>query len=185
MSKRIRIYTANDVAAHTNPGSCWVSRADKVYDVSAFLSDHPGGEDLILAHAGKDIEEVMKDRLEHEHSESAYSMLDEYVIGRLGTKESIVRDGSWQSPSPLLYNLRSYFGVDWEAPDDFHPDTTDSIQDYEKNAFLDLSKPLLRQVWEANFRCVAQVSGCQPEPLILLFRTANHTIFSRCTSLVT
>jgi 4-hydroxysphinganine ceramide fatty acyl 2-hydroxylase len=132
MSKRIRIYTTNDVAAHTKSGSCWVSRAGKVYDVSGFLSDHPGGDDLILAYAGKDIEEVMKDRIEHEHSESAYSMLDEYVIGRLGTKESIVRD-------------------DWEAPDDFHPDATDLVQDYEKNAFLDLNKPLLRQVWEANF----------------------------------
>lgn len=109
MSKRIRIYTANDVAAHTTSGSCWVSRAGKVYDVSGFLSDHPGGDDLILAHAGKDIEEVMKDRIEHEHSESAYSMLDEYVIGRLGTKESIVRDGSWQSASPLLYNFKTLF----------------------------------------------------------------------------
>ena len=44
--------------------------------------------------------------------------------------------------------------VDWEAPDDFHPDETDEAKDYEKNAFLDLRKPLLRQVWEANFRSV-------------------------------
>jgi len=109
MSKRIRIYTTEDVAAHTQPSSCWVSRAGKVYDVSGFLSDHPGGDDLILAHAGKDIEELMKDRLEHEHSESAYSMLDEYVIGRLGTKESIVRDGSWHSALPLLYGFKTLF----------------------------------------------------------------------------
>lgn len=132
MSKRIRIYTAEDVATHTTPSSCWVSRESKVYDVTAFIDDHPGGDDLILAHAGQDIGEVMKDKLEHEHSESAYSMLDEYIIGRVGVGEAVVRD-------------------DWEAPDDFHPDATDSAKDYEKNAFLDLRKPLLRQVWEANF----------------------------------
>ncbi len=44
--------------------------------------------------------------------------------------------------------------LDWEATDDFHPDNTDSLKDYEKNQFVDLRKPLLRQVWEANFRRV-------------------------------
>jgi 4-hydroxysphinganine ceramide fatty acyl 2-hydroxylase len=100
--------------------------------VTAFVNDHPGGDDLILQHAGKDIGGVMEDKLEHEHSDAAYAMLDEYVVGRLGNPESIVRD-------------------DWEAPDDFHPDATDSEKDFEKNAFLDLRKPLLRQVWESNF----------------------------------
>lgn len=49
------------------------------------------------------------------------------------------------------------FCVDWEAPDDFHPETTDEVRDFEKNQFLDLRKPLLRQVWEANFRCALSV----------------------------
>lgn len=95
MSKRIRIYTADDVATHSNASSCWVSRAGKVYDVTGFLNDHPGGDDLILQHAGKDIEEAMKDKLEHEHSDSAYDMLEELSIGRLGSGEAVVRDGSF------------------------------------------------------------------------------------------
>ena len=93
MSKRIRIYTAEDVATHTTSVSCWVSRGGKVYDVTAFVDDHPGGDDLILAYAGKDIGEIMQDKLEHEHSDAAYSMLDEYVIGRVGVGEAVVRDG--------------------------------------------------------------------------------------------
>lgn len=100
MSKRIRIYTAEDVADHAEASSCWVSRAGKVYDVTSFLNDHPGGDDLILQHAGKDIEEVMKDKLEHEHSDSAYNMLDEYVIGRLGNAQSIVREGTRLNSAP-------------------------------------------------------------------------------------
>jgi len=43
--------------------------------------------------------------------------------------------------------------IDWEATEDFYPEDTDSAKDYEQNEFLDLSKPLLRQVWESNFRC--------------------------------
>ena len=71
MSKRVRIFTAEDVAVHNTRSSCWVSRNGKVYDVSPFLADHPGGDDLILNYAGKDVGEVMADRDEHEHSESA------------------------------------------------------------------------------------------------------------------
>jgi len=40
---------------------------------------------------------------------------------------------------------------DWEATDDFHPEDTDTAKDFEENQFLDLGKPLLRQVWEAKF----------------------------------
>lgn len=46
------------------------------------------------------------------------------------------------------------FWKDWEATDNFHPEETDEAKDYEKNQFLDLRRPLLRQVWEANFRFV-------------------------------
>ena len=35
--------------------------------------------------------------------------------------------------------------------EDFHPEETDTKEDYEKNQFLDLSKPMLLQVWNANW----------------------------------
>ncbi|THV07108.1 fatty acid-2 hydroxylase [Dendrothele bispora CBS 962.96] len=132
MSKRMRIYDEEELSAHNSTSSCWVSRNDKVYDISKFLPDHPGGDDIILRYAGKDIGSVMADKEEHEHSEAAYSMLDEYFIGKLGNTDTIVKE-------------------DWEATDDFHPDDTDEAKDFERFQFLDLRKPLLRQVWEGNF----------------------------------
>ncbi|PSR78599.1 hypothetical protein PHLCEN_2v7346 [Hermanssonia centrifuga] len=132
VSKRIRIYTAEDVTSHSSQSNCWISHSGKVYDVTSFLDDHPGGDDLIMSHAGKDVTAVMKDPTEHEHSESAFDMLEEFVVGRLGSSDNIVSD-------------------DWVPEDDFHPEQTDLGQDFEKNQFLDLRKPLLRQVWEAGF----------------------------------
>jgi 4-hydroxysphinganine ceramide fatty acyl 2-hydroxylase len=98
MSKRVRIYTAEDVASHKTESNCWLSRRGKVYNVSRFINDHPGGDDIILKYAGKDVNGVMagKDGESHEHSESAYDMLDEYQIGRLGTEETIVSDGTFR-----------------------------------------------------------------------------------------
>ncbi|EIW55518.1 oxidoreductase [Trametes versicolor FP-101664 SS1] len=132
MSKRIRIFTAEDVERHSTASDCWVTRNGKVYDVSAFLPDHPGGDDLIVNFAGKDIGAIMKDATEHDHSDSAYDMLDEYCIGRVRAGENIVSE-------------------DWEATDDFEPEETDVTADFEKNEFLDLRRPLFWQVWEANF----------------------------------
>jgi len=102
ISKRTRIYAQEDIATHVDSKSCWITRAGKVYDVTGFLQDHPGGDDLILQYAGKDVDEVMKDSEEHDHSDSAYDMLEEYVIGRLGTGEATVSEGTW-------------LPVEWEA----------------------------------------------------------------------
>jgi len=165
MSKRIRIYTASDVLQHNSENSCWVTHRGKVLDVTNFLMDHPGGEELILKHAGKDVENVMKNTEEHEHSESAYGMLDEFLIGRLGARENRVSD-------------------DWVATDDFTPEDTDEAADYEKNQFLDLRKPLMKQMWYGNFRHVVP-----PSPLSWCidpqFHVARRIIFNRFINLGT
>ncbi|KAI0065255.1 fatty acid-2 hydroxylase [Artomyces pyxidatus] len=132
MSKRIRIFTLLDVEEHNNEGSCWITYKGKVFDVTKFLPDHPGGEEFLLKFAGQDVEEAMKDVEEHEHSDSAYAVLEEFLIGRIGAGESVVSD-------------------DWVADDDFHPENTDTAADFEKNQFLDLTQPLLKQMWYANF----------------------------------
>ena len=100
ISKRVRIYTAEDVSKHNSRRSCWVTRNGKVYDVTSFLADHPGGEEFILEYAGEDVGTIMTDKESHDHSESAYEMLDEFVIGRLHEGETIVSDGASLSLFP-------------------------------------------------------------------------------------
>jgi 4-hydroxysphinganine ceramide fatty acyl 2-hydroxylase len=133
--------------------------------------DHPGGEELILKHAGKDVEDAMKDTEEHEHSESAYGMLDEFLIGRLGARENVVSD-------------------DWVATDDFTPEDTDEAADYEKNQFLDLRKPLMRQMWNCNFRhvpfiCPSPLSSIRSWYIDPRFHSAKRIIFNKFINLGT
>ncbi|GAA6043520.1 hypothetical protein JCM8097_002256 [Rhodosporidiobolus ruineniae] len=131
-SKRVRILLQEDVDKHRTAKDCWVVHNGKVYDVTQFLEDHPGGDNLILDWAGKDITAVMDDPVEHSHSDSAYSVLDEYLVGRLGTEETIT-------------------DPNFEFKDDWHPEDTDNHKDWEKNQFLDLERPLIMQVWNAEF----------------------------------
>ncbi|RMY01281.1 hypothetical protein D0866_15813, partial [Hortaea werneckii] len=76
-----------DVAAHRTAKSCFVTIGTKVYDVTEFLEDHPGGADLILQYAGKDVKEAMEDPISHAHSEAAWEMLDDYLVGFMATEK--------------------------------------------------------------------------------------------------
>jgi len=48
-------YTAAQVASHNTEKDAWVIINNKVYDVTNFLSQHPGGKNILLKHAGSDI----------------------------------------------------------------------------------------------------------------------------------
>ncbi|TKA67740.1 hypothetical protein B0A55_07785 [Friedmanniomyces simplex] len=76
-----------DVAAHNTAKSCYVTIGTKVYDVTEFLGDHPGGGDLILQYGGKDAKEAMEDEVSHAHSEAAWDILDENLIGFVATEK--------------------------------------------------------------------------------------------------
>jgi len=51
MSKTIAF---TEIAKHATKDDCWVAIHGKVYDVTAFLEEHPGGAGVIMAYAGKD-----------------------------------------------------------------------------------------------------------------------------------
>ena len=142
----VKFYTQDEVLSHNTPNSCWVLYKGKVYDVTEFIQDHPGGDDLILDYAGKDVTDIMKDELEHDHSEAAYEILEEYCIGTLalsnldGTEMISATDGETLNGADK----------DYDKPD-FHPSVTDTAVDVKTNQFLDLRKPLIPQMLRANF----------------------------------
>ncbi|KAL2024209.1 hypothetical protein VTK56DRAFT_9365 [Thermocarpiscus australiensis] len=49
-----KVFSAEEVAKHTSPESCWVVIHGNVYDVTEFLPEHPGGSKIILQLAGRD-----------------------------------------------------------------------------------------------------------------------------------
>ncbi|KAF9446522.1 hypothetical protein P691DRAFT_794412 [Macrolepiota fuliginosa MF-IS2] len=46
------------VAEHNSRDSCWIIVHDKIYDVTEFLDEHPGGSKIILKYAGVDATEA-------------------------------------------------------------------------------------------------------------------------------
>lgn len=58
----------------------WMSIENNVYDVTKFLEEHPGGEDVLLEFAGKDATEAFNDV---GHSQDAKEELKKYLIGSI------------------------------------------------------------------------------------------------------
>jgi cytochrome b involved in lipid metabolism len=50
-------YTREQVAAHNTKDDCWIILHNRVYDITDFLADHPGGRKAPLLYAGKDATE--------------------------------------------------------------------------------------------------------------------------------
>lgn len=84
-SRTLPTLPSAEVASHNTSKSCYVTIGTKVYDITPFLEDHPGGADLILQHAGKDVKEAMEDEVSHAHSEAAWEILDDHLIGFMAT----------------------------------------------------------------------------------------------------
>eukprot|EP00050_Salpingoeca_kvevrii_P014994 m.42694 g.42694 ORF g.42694 m.42694 type:complete len:238 (+) comp6103_c0_seq2:268-981(+) len=49
-----KVFTKEEVKQHNTKDSCWITLMGRVYDVTEFLAEHPGGEKSILKVAGKD-----------------------------------------------------------------------------------------------------------------------------------
>ncbi|XP_036321977.1 cytochrome b5 [Rhagoletis pomonella] len=86
---RLPEITLSLVAQHDEYTDCWIVIYDRVYDVTQFLRDHPGGEDIIMEHAGRDATLAFHGT---GHSQSAIDQLGEYLIGELPAKERIFRN---------------------------------------------------------------------------------------------
>jgi 4-hydroxysphinganine ceramide fatty acyl 2-hydroxylase len=156
-----------EVRSHNNEKSCYVTIGAKVYDVTDFLDAHPGGGDLILEYAGQDVEAILKDEISHAHSDAAYEILDESLVGFMPT-ESLINGATKSSrPTEMLpllptaegtADLKSmtengkplYMNTGMSSAEDLSKDT-DPDRDYKEHKFLDLSKPLLLQVWFGGF----------------------------------
>lgn len=78
-----KTHTWEEVKKHTTSESCWIVISGKVFDVTRFLWEHPGGQDIILEKAGKDATFAFNDV---QHSTDAQKLLQKYYIGHVETQ---------------------------------------------------------------------------------------------------
>ncbi len=72
-------YTLEDVAKHSNRDNCWMTINGSVYDVTNFIDQHPGGEQ-ILSGCGIDATSLFQ---EEHGGGKAKRMLENFKIGSM------------------------------------------------------------------------------------------------------
>jgi len=73
--------TPAEIAKHGSTGSCWVIISGNVYDLTRYISIHPGGAGEIIPYCGKDGTIAFAGA---SHSSYANSLLNSYFIGDFG-----------------------------------------------------------------------------------------------------
>jgi len=77
-------YSLAEVAQHATESDCWMAIHGQVYDLSAYLPEHPTRPSIILPWCGKEASEAYDTKTRgRPHSPGADQLLETYRIGTL------------------------------------------------------------------------------------------------------
>jgi cytochrome b involved in lipid metabolism len=77
----VQTYTLAQVATHGGEQSCWSAINGSVYDLTSWISQHPGGDRNILKICGRDGSSAFNGQ--HGDNTQAQTTLKEFYIGTL------------------------------------------------------------------------------------------------------
>ena len=77
--KNSQVFSRSEVAKHTNADDVWIILKGKVYNVTPYVQEHPGGE-AILRNAGGDATDGF---FGPQHPDRVFDLIDDFLIGTL------------------------------------------------------------------------------------------------------
>lgn len=78
--KSPRLVTLEQVKLHHTPDDLWMIIYNRVYDITSFSKDHPGGVEVLYDCGGADATQAFEDV---GHSDQAFTMLGPYLVGEV------------------------------------------------------------------------------------------------------
>ena len=81
---KLKSYTLEEISAHNTEESTWIIIHNRVYDVTRFMAEHPGGPGPLTDLAGEDATEDFEDTF---HSKSARNLCKEHLVGKVSDSE--------------------------------------------------------------------------------------------------
>ncbi|XP_068003674.1 cytochrome b5 [Melanerpes formicivorus] len=103
-----RYYRLEEVQKHNNSQSTWFIVHNRIYDVTKFLDEHPGGEEVLREQAGGDATENFEDV---GHSKDARALSETFIIGELHPDDR----GKLQKPAETLITTVESTSSPWTS----------------------------------------------------------------------
>lgn len=146
-------YPISEVALHNDSKSCWVIFRGNVYDLTRYISIHPGGPKILLDKGGRDMTNDFN--IAHgEWNRRVASMVEPYRIGilkpfRKSSERLRVFMDEWSTP--FLHNIlehRVVFLLDRNEFDDLNEPS--AFVQWRSPAFTSLGRQrLVEKVWDS------------------------------------
>ncbi|SPQ23162.1 716e37a8-8c46-4a27-b747-94edd8f95578 [Thermothielavioides terrestris] len=99
--------TYQDVAEHNTKKDLYLVIHDQIYDVTKFVDEHPGGEEVLLDVAGQDATEAFEDV---GHSDEARETLAKLKVGTLKPRRPKAQDPAPGAVPPAANSSSAGFG---------------------------------------------------------------------------
>lgn len=99
-----KLYSPEEVSKHNDEKDLWIVYKDGVYDITKFVKEHPGGEEVLINLAGKDATTCFD---EIGHTVEAIQLRETYKIGTVsgpmtsttvsgGAQDTTIDDDNWE-----------------------------------------------------------------------------------------
>ncbi|CAF3536290.1 NADH-cytochrome b5 reductase [Fusarium graminearum] len=108
-------FSLADVKLHNTEDDIYIAIHGKVYDVTSFLQEHPGGAEFLLEVAGEDATEAYDNT---GHSDEAHEILPELEVGTLKLDPASKMDPVQQLPDSIVQHAKET-GIKVLKPDVF------------------------------------------------------------------
>ncbi|CAH1389897.1 unnamed protein product [Nezara viridula] len=115
MASETAIYRLEEVRNKCDSKNTWIVIHNSVYNVTEFLNEHPGGEEVLLEQAGRDATEAFEDV---GHSSDARDMMKKYKIGELAEEDrvNIDKKSPWTTSNDDAPSTSGNGWMSWLAP---------------------------------------------------------------------
>jgi cytochrome b involved in lipid metabolism len=95
-------FSYTDLSKHATKGDLYLAIHDQVFDVTTFIDEHPGGEEVLLDVAGQDATEPFEDV---GHSDEAREMLYALLVGVLKHQPDNSSSSALGYPVRVIYYI--------------------------------------------------------------------------------
>ncbi|KAG1504705.1 hypothetical protein G6F53_010342 [Rhizopus delemar] len=82
----VKLYSFEEVSKHNSREDLWMIIDGKVYDITKFQDEHPGGEEVLIDEGAKDATGPFEDV---GHTDDARKLLEQYYIGDVDPAEPV------------------------------------------------------------------------------------------------